>query len=111
MLAAIENGTKPGRKPAQHQPAQKPAAAAPKAGKESAAEQQSQKDAGRPAKAVPAKQQQEQPPQQRGPGRPWVPDSQIRALLANQMLVKGEPIPAKWLQDWVGVEDQQQAAQ
>ncbi len=49
--------------------------------------------------------------QQSGPGRPRVPDSAIRALLANQMLDRGEQIPVKWLQDWVGVTEEQRAAQ
>lgn len=117
MLAAIEGGAKPSQTPAE-----KPAAAAPKAGKETAAEQKAQEDQGRPGKAAPAPQhsdaregaaqeQQAGQQQQQQAGRPRVPDSQIRALLANQMLDKGQPIPAKWLRDWVGIAAPQQASQ
>ena len=118
VLAAMEGGAKPAQKPTQ-----KHASASPSAG-EPAAEQQSQKQpqatAGRaePAKAAQPKQQQQQqqqPAQQQQEGvprRPQVPDSYLRALLANQMLEKGEPIPARWLRDWVGItEDKQQAVQ
>lgn len=117
MLAAIEGGARPAQKPTQTK-----APASPKAAEETAAEQQPQKDSqvdiGRMETAVAGqKQEQQQPAQQQqqrkpGPKRPQVPDSYIRALLANQMLEKGEPIPAKWLRDWVGItEDKQQAAQ
>lgn len=117
VLAAIEGGAEPS-----HKPAEKSAAAAPKVGKETAAEQQAQEDQGRPGKAAPAPQhsearegaaqgQQAGKQQQQRAGRPRVPDSQIRALLANQMLEKGQPIPAKWLRDWVGVAAPQQASQ
>ena len=113
----MEGGAKPAQKPTQKQ-----ASASPSAGDEPAAAQQSQKQpqgkAGRsePAKAAQPKQQQQQQPaqqQQEGvPRRPQVPDSYLRALLANQMLEKGEPIPARWLRDWVGItEDKQQTAQ
>jgi hypothetical protein len=119
VLAAIEGGAKPAQKSTQKQ-----ASAPPTAGEESAAKQPSQKqpqgDTGQlaPAKAAQPKQQQQQQPaqqeqqQEQEPRRSQVPDSYLRALLANQMLEKGEPIPARWLRDWVGItEDKQQAAQ
>jgi hypothetical protein len=121
VLAAMEGGAKPAQKPAQKQ-----ASASPSAGDKPAAEQQSQKQPqGKAGQSEPAKagkpkqqqQQQQQPAQQqqeqeREPRRSQVPDSYLRALLANQMLEKGEAIPARWLRDWVGItEDKQQAAQ
>jgi hypothetical protein len=119
VLAAMEGGAKPAQKSTQKQ-----ASAPPTAGEESAAKQPSQKqtqgDTGRsaPAKAAqPKQQQQQQQPaqqeqqQEQEARRSQVPDSYLRALLANQMLEKGEPIPARWLRDWVGItEDKQQAA-